>query len=94
MAQEFNVVNDQHSLLLHFTHFKIAFIVIDIRMQNIMREKTSLSEKEKEYETLKNIQENVEEQLKELKNEEEIILEMIKEEENKLQRAAMSQEHP
>ena len=58
-----------------------------------MREKTTLSEKEKEYETLKNIQENVEEQLKELKNEEEIILEMIKEEENRLQRAAMSQQH-
>jgi carbonic anhydrase len=63
-------------------------------MQNIMREKTSLNEKEKEYETLKNIQENVEEQLKELKNEEEIILEMIKEEEIKLHRAAMSLEHP
>lgn len=63
-------------------------------MQNIMREKTSLSEKEKEYETLKNIQENVEEQLKELKNEEEIILEMIKEEESRLQRAAQSQQHP
>jgi|GWRWMinimDraft_12_1066020.scaffolds.fasta_scaffold174278_1 hypothetical protein len=33
-------------------------------MQNILREKTNLSEKEKEYETLKNIQENIEEQLK------------------------------
>ena len=63
-------------------------------MQNILREKTSLSEKEKEYETLKNIQENVEGQLKELKNEEEIILEMIKEQESRLQRAAQSQHNP
>jgi hypothetical protein len=33
-------------------------------MQGISREKTSLNEKEKEYETLKNIQENIEEQMK------------------------------
>jgi hypothetical protein len=33
-------------------------------MQGISREKTTLSDKEKEYETLKNIQENIEEQLK------------------------------
>lgn len=58
MAQEFNVVNDQHSLLSQFIPFTIALIVV-IKMQNIMREKTSLNEKEKEYETLKNIQENV-----------------------------------
>lgn len=33
-------------------------------MQGILREKTSLTEKEKEYETLKNLQENIEEQLR------------------------------
>lgn len=56
-------------------------------MQNILREKTTLNEKEKEYETLKNMQELIEEQLKELKNEEEILAEMIKEEEAKLNKA-------
>ena len=52
-------------------------------MQGISRERTSLSDKEKEYETLKNIQNNIEEQLKQLKHEEEIIISLIKEEESK-----------
>ena len=38
--------------------------IIYIFMQGILREKTSLTEKEKEYETLKNLQENIEEQLR------------------------------
>lgn len=46
-------------------------------MQGLSREKTTLTEKEKEYETLKNIQDNIEEQLKQLKHEEEIIVKMI-----------------
>ena len=53
-------------------------------MQGISRERTSLSDKEKEYETLKNIQNNIEEQLKQLKHEEEIIISLIKEEESKV----------
>ena len=55
-------------------------------MQGVWREKTSLNEKEKEYETLKNMQDNVEEQLRQLKREEEIIETLIKQEEKKAAR--------
>lgn len=53
-------------------------------MQGISREKTTLTEKEKEYETLRNMQSNIEEELKQLKREEEIITSLIKIEDNKL----------
>ena len=63
-------------------------------MQGISREKTTLTEKEKEYETLRNMQSNIEEELKQLKREEEIILSLIKIEDNKLGKLEDSNPQP
>ena len=53
----------------------------------IGREKSNLTDKEKQYETLKNMQDDVEEELRKLKRQEEVILNLMKIEENKMKKS-------